>query len=52
MIIEHEILKAKGENFRLEIIKLKQNGYKTEPAFGVLLDLNENPYLELFHYKI
>ena len=36
MIIEHEILQSKGENFRLEIIKLKQNGYKTEPAFAFL----------------
>jgi len=52
MIIEYEILKAKDENFRLEIIKLKQNGYKTEPAFAYLLDLNGNPYSELLKYKI
>jgi hypothetical protein len=52
MIIEHEILESKGENFRLEIIKLKQNGYKTEPAFGELLGLKNNPYLELLEYKI
>lgn len=52
MIIEHEILKAKGEDFRLEIIKLKQNGYKTEPAFAKLLGLSGNPYLELLEYKI
>ncbi|SNS00969.1 DUF4269 domain-containing protein [Flavobacterium sp. ov086] len=37
MLIEYEILKVKDENFRLEIIKLKQNGYKTEPAFAYLL---------------
>ncbi|UUF16413.1 MULTISPECIES: DUF4269 domain-containing protein [Flavobacterium] len=52
MIIEHEILESKGENFRLEIIKLKQNGYKTEPAFGELLGLQTNPYLELLEYKL
>lgn len=52
MIIEHQILESKGENFRLEIINLKQNGYKTEPAFGKLLGLKSNPYLELLEYKI
>ncbi|MCP2028790.1 hypothetical protein L1276_003961 [Flavobacterium sp. HSC-32F16] len=52
MIIEYKILESKGENFRLEIIQLKQNGYKTEPAFGKLLGLNKNPYLELLEYKI
>nr|WP_315222240.1 DUF4269 domain-containing protein [uncultured Flavobacterium sp.] len=52
MIIEHEILKKKGDNFRLEIIKLKQQGYKTEPAFGKLLELKGNPYQALLEYKI
>lgn len=52
MIIEHEILQSKGENFRLEIIKLKQNGYKTEPAFAFLLGLKGDPYTELLEYKI
>lgn len=52
MIIEHEILQSKGENFRLEIIKLKQNGYKTEPAFAFLLGLKGNSYEALLHYKI
>lgn len=52
MIIEHEILQSKGENFRLEIIKLKQNGYKTEPAFAFLLDLKGDPYIELLDYKL
>ncbi|MBF4518743.1 DUF4269 domain-containing protein [Flavobacterium sp. ANB] len=50
MIIEHQILKIKGENFRLEIIKLKQKGYKTEPAFAFLLGLKGNPYVELLNY--
>lgn len=52
MLIEYEILKAKGENFRLEIIKLKQNGYKTEPAFAYLLGLNGDPYSQLLEYKV
>ncbi|QGK75398.1 DUF4269 domain-containing protein [Flavobacterium sp. SLB02] len=52
MIIEHEILQSKGENFRLEIIKLKQNGYKTEPAFAFLLGLKGDPYVELLNYKM
>jgi len=52
MLIEYEILKTKGENFRLEIIRLKQSGYKTEPAFGKLLGLSGNPYLQLLDYKI
>lgn len=52
MIIEHEILQSNGENFRLEIIKLKQNGYKTEPAFAFLLGLKGDPYVELLGYKL
>jgi hypothetical protein len=52
MIIEHEILQSKGENFRLEIIKLKQKGYKTEPAFAFLLGLKGDPYVELLGYKL
>jgi hypothetical protein len=52
MIIENQILASKDENFLLEIIKLKQKGYKTEPAFGLLLGLKNDPYLELLNYKI
>ncbi|WP_264529045.1 DUF4269 domain-containing protein [Flavobacterium sp. N502540] len=52
MVIEYEILQSKGETFRSEIIKLKQKGYKTEPAFAFLLGLNGDPYAELLKYKI
>ncbi|MDQ6472485.1 DUF4269 domain-containing protein [Flavobacterium sp. LHD-80] len=52
MIIEHQILESRDESFRQEIIKLKKNGYKTEPAFAKLLGLKNDPYSELLNYKI
>ncbi|WP_294964362.1 DUF4269 domain-containing protein [uncultured Flavobacterium sp.] len=52
MVIEDQILRSKDENFRLEIIKLKESGIKTEPAFGLLLGLKGNVYQELLDYKI
>ncbi|RYJ39641.1 DUF4269 domain containing protein [Flavobacterium anhuiense] len=52
MVIEDQILSSKDENFRLEIIKLKESGIKTEPAFGLLLGLNGNVYQELLDYKV
>jgi hypothetical protein len=51
LIVEYKILQSKGEPFRLEVIALKQQGYKTEPAFGRLLGL-ENPYEQLLDYPI
>lgn len=51
MLIEDKILRLKDENFRLEIIKLKENGIKTEPAFGLLLGLKGNVYEELLAFK-
>ncbi|TDO96584.1 DUF4269 domain-containing protein [Flavobacterium sp. 245] len=52
MIIEHQILQSRDEIFRQEIIKLKKNGHKTEPAFAKLLGLKNDPYSELLDYKI
>ncbi|TDX14333.1 DUF4269 domain-containing protein [Flavobacterium sp. S87F.05.LMB.W.Kidney.N] len=52
MVIEDQILRSKGENFRLEIIKLKEKGIKTEPAFVLLLGLTGNVYEELLDFKI
>ncbi len=46
MLIEERILSIAGEDFRNKIISLKKNGYKTEPAFGILLKL-ESPYQDL-----
>ncbi|SDC53985.1 DUF4269 domain-containing protein [Pedobacter soli] len=44
MLIEHQILLEKGEVFRQEIIRLKNKGIKTEPAFAQLLGLKGDPY--------
>ena len=51
MIIEYDILEQKGEEFRKQIINLKEKGWKTEPAIAELLGLKGNPYLELLNYK-
>ena len=52
MIIEQYILEQKGEAFRQEVITLKKEGYKTEPAFAKLLDLQGDPYIELLKYPV
>ena len=49
MIAEHKLLLEKGEDFRLQIIELKKQGYKTEPAFAKLLGLLNNPYDEMLN---
>ncbi|MDH6252874.1 hypothetical protein M2347_002601 [Chryseobacterium sp. H1D6B] len=49
MIAEYKILQEKGEKFKQKIIELKTNGIKTEPAFGLLLGL-ENPYEDLLKF--
>lgn len=50
MIIEYKILKQKDRLFKEEIIRLKKSGIKTEPAFGKLLGLNDDPYKQLLEY--
>ncbi|WP_426326254.1 DUF4269 domain-containing protein [Pedobacter sp. R-06] len=47
MLIEHKLLLAKGKKFRQDIIDLKKQGYKTEPAFAKLLKLEGDAYQEL-----
>jgi hypothetical protein len=49
MIAEYKILQEKGEDFKQKIIQLKKKGIKTEPAFGILLGL-ENPYEDLLKF--
>lgn len=52
MIIEDRILKLLGEEFKQQIIKLKKEGLKTEPAFAKLLQLSGNPYSELLKLEL
>lgn len=47
MIVEYQLLTHYGEPFRQQIIHLKKQGYKTEPAFAKLLNLQGDPYLTL-----
>ncbi|MCH7408341.1 DUF4269 domain-containing protein [Belliella sp. DSM 111904] len=44
MLIEYGLLLKMGEEFRQEIIALKRQGFKTEPAFAKLLGLKGDPY--------
>ncbi|WP_080780026.1 DUF4269 domain-containing protein [Chryseobacterium phocaeense] len=46
MMAEYRILNEKGKDFKQKIIELKKQGIKTEPAFGLLMGL-ENPYEDL-----
>lgn len=52
MLIENKLLKKNGEDFRQKIIELKQQGYKTEPAFGILLELKGDPYKALLDLQV
>jgi len=49
MLAEYKILKEKGEDFKYKIIELKKQGIKTEPAFGLLMGL-DNPYEDLLKF--
>ncbi|MFN1215516.1 DUF4269 domain-containing protein [Chryseobacterium kwangjuense] len=49
MMAEYRILNEKGEDFKQKIIELKKQGIKTEPAFGLLMGL-ENPYEDLLKF--
>ncbi len=51
MINEYLILQEQGEDFRREVIKLKEKGVKTEPAFARLLGLEGDPYQLLADLK-
>jgi hypothetical protein len=44
MLAEYELLQHYGEAFRQQIISLKNQGYKTEPAFAKALGIKGNPY--------
>ena len=44
LVVEHRILLLAPEDFKNEVIRLKNNGVKTEPAFARLLGLEGDPY--------
>lgn len=52
MLIEYKLLLEKGEQFRLKVIELKKQGYKTEPAFARLLNLQGDAYEELLKLEV
>lgn len=51
MLIEDRILKLLGEDFNKEVVKLKETGIKTEPAFADLLKLEGDPFYELLQLE-
>ncbi|MPQ45832.1 DUF4269 domain-containing protein [Marinifilum sp. N1E240] len=52
MLIEDRVLKLLGEEFKQQVIQLKKDGLKTEPAFAQLLQLSGNPYVELLKLEL
>lgn len=51
MLIEHELLNQYGEVFRQQVVALKKQGFKTEPAFAKLLGLEGDPYQALLRLE-
>lgn len=51
MVVEYYILLSRGNQFRQTIRELKDQGFKTEPAFALALGLKGDPYLELLKYE-
>ncbi len=51
MLVEYRLIQLLDESFRQEIIRLKLEGFRTEPAFGKLLNLKEDPYQALFELE-
>lgn len=52
LLIEARILEIFGEDFKKQIISLKEQGMKTEPAFAKLLKIKGDPYEGLLNYNI
>ncbi|MFD2919549.1 DUF4269 domain-containing protein [Terrimonas rubra] len=52
MIIEHYLLQKNDAAFRQQVISLKKQGYKTEPAFAQLLNLSGDPYQALLQIPL
>jgi hypothetical protein len=51
LIVEHNLLNKHGEKFRQQIIELRLQGHKTEPAFALALGLTGDPYIELLKFE-
>jgi hypothetical protein len=51
MLVEYKLLNKYGEKFRQQIVELKQQGFKTEPAFAKALNLPGDSYLELLKFE-
>lgn len=51
LIVEYNLLKEYGEKLRQQVIELKRQGHKTEPAFALALDLAGDPYMELLKFE-
>jgi hypothetical protein len=51
MVIEHKLLLKHGEELRNEVIRLKNEGMKTEPAFARALKLDGDPYEALLRFE-
>lgn len=49
MVIEYFLIKNVN-GLKEKVIKLKKQGYKTEPAFAYLLKLSGDPYESLIEY--
>ena len=49
-MIEYRLIQLLGADFQASIVNLKLQGYKTEPAFGKLLGL-QNPYIDLLELE-
>ncbi|GAA4328551.1 DUF4269 domain-containing protein [Mucilaginibacter gynuensis] len=49
MIVEYLLLQKHGEAFRRQVIDLKLQGIKTEPAFAQLLNLPGDPYVAMLN---
>lgn len=51
LIVEYNLLNKYDEKFRQQIVELKRQGHKTEPAFAILLELTGDPYTELLKFE-
>jgi len=51
LMVEYKLLQRYGEAFRQQIISLKKQGHKTEPAFAIALGLSGDPYLALLAFE-